>query len=167
MYPLPVLGGAMQSTHSEERIVLCPSCKKLAFPIELRCLKCDSILLDVPFAFESPDNRTKPPREVFCAQCGTLADDARITCASCLATLPRPFSLVAGDEHEFENEREIGRFEIVCSPQACEECKKFDGKRVSRAEVRKGVVPIPSCRHPMCWCTVTGIYRDEGVAVLE
>lgn len=145
--------------------MLCPSCKKRAFPVELRCLKCDFVLTGVPYAFESPQNRTKPPQKLFCAQCGALADDARIICSSCRSTLPRPFSLVAADEHEFENERGI-RFEILCAPQACAQCKKFDGKRVSRSKVKRGIVPIPTCLHPMCWCTVTAIYRDEGVVTL-
>ena len=136
--------------------MLCPNCKKTAFPIELRCLKCDSILPGVPLAFESPENRMEPAQQVSCRQCRALASDARIACPSCHSTLPRPFSLVAGDEPETDDDPRIDQCEIICADEACEECKKAAGKPVSRSEVNKLVVPVPTCRNPICWCTVMG-----------
>ncbi len=142
--------------------MLCPSCKKEGFPIDLRCLKCDEPLPAVPHIFESPENRLQPPKKVFCTKCGLEAADARLACPECLATLPRPFSLVAGHDPEFEDEPQIARFEIVCPEGACAECMKLDGKIVTREEVKRGVVPIPACLHPMCWCNLVGVYDDEG-----
>ena len=135
--------------------MLCPNCKKVAFPIELRCLKCDAVLPGVPSAFEMPEAKaTAPP--VTCAKCGTRADDARIACVSCGSTLPRPISLVAGEEEELQDDPRITRYEIMCMDEACDECKKAAKKVVPFARLRELVVPVPTCKNPVCWCSVVG-----------
>ena len=135
--------------------MVCPKCKKVAFPIELRCLKCDAVLTGVPPAFEVPSERASAP-PVFCGQCGAKADDARIACISCKSTLPRPITLNPAEGEEFDDDLLIDRYEIVCMDEACEECKKVARKPVPFVKVKSLVVPVPSCLHPVCWCMVMG-----------
>jgi hypothetical protein len=53
----------------------------------------------------------------------------------------------------------------VCSEAACEECKRFDGLHFLPPELTKYRTPISTCKYPVCWCEVVGVYSDEGTIV--
>jgi hypothetical protein len=166
--PQEARGGSPHEQAEDKQIPgRCPKCQRTAFPVRLACVNCNETLPGVPHAFESPENRRKKPKTIICRKCSRTAVDARIACRHCDHSLPRPFSLLEGMAHELEDNSEIGRYEIVCSEGACEECMKHDGKEVSREEMKKGVVPISSCRYPVCWCTTVGIHKDEGKIVTD
>ncbi|MGH9455472.1 MAG: hypothetical protein ACRD2O_16045 [Terriglobia bacterium] len=62
---------------------------------------------------------------------------------------------------------EIELFVISCCPDACKECKQFDGVELTKAQVKDFRMPIKTCTKAVCWCGVVGVFWDEGAVVLE
>jgi ribosomal protein L37E len=143
--------------------MFCEKCGKRAFPIRVACMGCNSTLPDTPAILETPDKRTNP-KHVVCVKCGSTAMDARIACIHCDATLARPFRL-SEEEWPLEPPPEIAYFVFACPDGACEECMKLDGFHFLPSKLREYRVPIPTCKHPICWCEICGTYRDEGTTV--
>ena len=96
-------------------------------------------------------------------KCGSLAGDARIACTHCDASFSRPFRL--SGEGPFTHVPGIAYYNLVCSDAACVECKRFDGLCFLPSELRQYRVPISTCRYPVCWCDIVGVYFDEGMIV--
>jgi hypothetical protein len=144
----------------------CIKCGKKGFPVRLACMNCDADLPGVPPAFEHPDVKSSAP-PVTCSKCHRPATDARVACLACNHSFPRPFAFPADDLNLLANDPEIERFVFICLKGACEECRRWDGFEFKPEELSKYRVPIQTCKHAVCWCGIVGIYRDEGVVILE
>lgn len=145
--------------------MFCTKCGKKGFPVRIACQKCNATLPDVPACLESPEDREKP-KSVFCQKCGQVAVDARIACVHCDSSFPRPFHLLSG-MHQLETDNSIEHYEFIASKGACPECAKLHGKEFRPKELRKYPLPVPQCANPVCWCSIIGVYPDEGVVILE
>lgn len=146
--------------------MFCAKCGKEGFPVRIACLSCNATLPDIPAVLESPDARDRP-KKVECAKCGFQATDARIACENCDQTFPRPFSLDRGVPTECLENPDIELFVIICCPNACEECKEFDGSELTKAQAKDFRMPITTCTRAVCWCSIVGVGRDEGTVILE
>jgi hypothetical protein len=140
--------------------VYCSKCGEKGFPVRIACLVCNATLPDAPPLLETPDQRSNPKR-VTCTKCGALAQDARIACVHCDASFPRPFELSDADE-PMEIDPKVAYYSFVCPGGACEECRRFDGFCFLPSRLTDFHLPIPTCKYPICWCGIVGVYLDEG-----
>jgi len=125
-------------------------------------MACNATLPDVPAILELPEERSKP-KHVECMKCGAVAQDARIACVHCDASLPRPFSLT-NDEAELPDEPKVAYFTFSCPDTACEECKKFEGFCFLPSRLADYRIPIPGCKFPVCWCGIWAVFSERDAA---
>jgi len=142
--------------------MFCTRCGKKSFPVRIACKACNATLQDVPALLDIPEERVKQ-KQVKCAQCGSTAVDGRIACSHCDASLPRPFAL-SDEDGPPEHAPGIAYYTIASPKHACEECRKWHGFCFLPHKLRDFRTPIPTCKYPVCWCGVWGVFWTQGTA---